>query len=333
MATPDQPVVPATPTPAPSINTILQPTLPVNPQNVLATSNIQQATTTPLARPDDLLGIYKQVQNELGVGQRQSEYQTALTALDKAKATAQSQQNAIENLPQALNVIRGEQAQASRLSSANLQALSDATGVAQSALIAAQQEAQTQYGIRANEVEAKRNLILQYPGAKIKFGDSFEKAASKLRDYQEQVEKDEYKKVLKTKALELGLKSSGTRKELEKRIRKASKEALSQAKEERELKLQGLRMDIENTRSQISERGKTSGEDSIYGTNVIRGFSSIERGSDGYINPNQFRQFASDALNNARTSSERELANYYISQGYKLLNPADKGASNDFGGL
>lgn len=242
------------------------------PQDVFTTSNINQTATSPIPAPDDLLGIRSQINTELGIPGLQTSYQTAYQDLLNAKAAAREQQTALSNLPQALGVIRGEQAIAGEQASNRISALSDAAAVAQSALQAAQQEASAQFGIRQGEVEQKRSIILQYPGAGITFGDSFDTIANKLDTYQTKIAEEEqktaYKNSLKNIALELGLKTKGSTKELEKRISKANKAALEQAKKESDLKLEQMRMDIENTKSLISERSKKS--DSNSDSNIVK---------------------------------------------------------------
>lgn len=227
-----------------------------NAGNVYTTDNINQTNTNPTVAPDDLLGIRNQISNELGLPGLQTEYNTSLADLAAAKKLAQDQQTAIENLPQALNVIRGEQATAGALASNRISALAEAANVKQQQVQAANMELAARYGIRESEVNQKKEMMVQYPGAGIKFGDSFESVSSKLNTYQKQQEKDARKQSLKDKLLSLGLKTSGSIKQLEKRLRKANKQEFSNAKEEARLKLEGLRLDIENTKSLIANRGR-----------------------------------------------------------------------------
>jgi len=207
----------------------------VNPGQVYTSSNIANANTNPTHAPDDLLGIRNQIGTELGISGLESGYQTAFGELQKAKDLARQQQTAIEGLPQALRVIRGEQAQAGRLASDRITGLSEAAQVAQSALQAAKQEQESRFSIRQSEVEQKRSLILNNPGAGITFGDSIESARAKLQKYEDNKAKEVEKKRaeelksaeksdLKKMALQLGLKTSGSRKDLEKRIAKKVKE-------------------------------------------------------------------------------------------------------------
>jgi len=231
--------------------------------NVFSTSNINQYATNPTAAPDDLLNIRNTIYNELGIPNLQKQYQDIYKGVLGYDLTTAAQQQAIEGQPVSMNVIRGSQAQAANQRALQRQGLVAQADVAQSALQAALGEAGVQYGIRANEVEQKRNLILQYPGAKITFGDSMDSIVGKLNTYQKQEEKDAYKKELKKMAMSLGVKTSGNTKALEKRISKVNKNARKQAEEEANLKLEAMRWDIANTKSTIANRGASSGLDAI----------------------------------------------------------------------
>lgn len=223
------------------------------PSSVYTTSNIQQATTTPVAAPDDLLGIRKQIMGELGVTSQQEQVNQLAQQLAAQRQTGRAQQLAIQNLPQALNVIRGEQAQAQQISATQEQALAENLNAAQSALAAKTLEAQSQFEIRQNEVQEKKNLMVQYPGAKITFGDSMTAVASKLETYQKQAEKDAYKKELKKMALSLGVKTSGSTKDIEKRISKVNKNARKEAETEAKLKIDQLKLSIASAKNKYNQ--------------------------------------------------------------------------------
>lgn len=236
-------------------NIINQPVTPtITPASVYTTSNVQQATTAPVVAPDDLLGIRRQLMNDLGVTTAQEQANQIASQLAAQRQTGRAQQLAIQNLPQALNVIRGEQAQAQQISSAAEQALAENLQTAQSAVAAKRMEAEAQFAIRQQEVQEKKNLILQYPGAKITFGDSLDTVASKLEKYQAQVKKDAYKDSLKSMALELGIKTKGkSTKALEKAISKVNKNARKRAEESANLQVEQLRISIQNARTQQAQ--------------------------------------------------------------------------------
>lgn len=316
------------------------------PQDVFTTSNINQTATSPTPAPDDLLGIRSQINTDLGIPGLQTSYQTAYQDLLNAKAAAREQQTALSNLPQALGVIRGEQAIAGEQASNRISALSDAAAVAQSALQAAQQEASAQFGIRQGEVEQKRSIILQYPGAGITFGDSFDTIAKKLDTYQTKVAEEEqktaYKNSLKNIALELGLKTKGSTKELEKRISKANKQALEDAKKANELDLEYKKAQINQLKSKI---GGVDEKDIITANEnqVMSTLSSLPKGKDGMVDPQDWQPLLQswldaggsylDFMNKfvAKTASQSELGIVVNGQAVKLgdrigggyINPRD----------
>ena len=236
-----------------SLNSALAPAQPltVTPQQVYSSANIAQATTAPAAAPGDLLGIRTQISNELGLPGLQTDYTKTLNELTAAKTAAMNQNTAIENLPQALGVIRGEQAQAQNIASNKLQALADTANVKQQAIQAANLELAARYGIREQEVNQKRELMVKYPKAGITFGDSFESVTSKLGEYETKLAKDTKKDALKTSLMALGLKTSGSTKDMEKRLKKANKEAYKRTIEESDLKLQAARLQIAKTTQEM----------------------------------------------------------------------------------
>lgn len=227
-----------------------------SPDAVMSASNISATQTNPTPAPDDLLGIRKQVNTELGVDNLQKTYQDIYGQLSQFDTATEEQTRQLGERALSTNVIRGEQATASNLRATERASIARQAEVAQSALLAAQQEARDVYGIRESEVKEKRQYLLQYPEAGFTMADSFNTISKKLGEYQEKVKKDEYKSSLKSKLIELGLKTSGNTKSLEKRLKKANKSAFEQTKKENELKLEQLRLNIEDTKSQIANRGK-----------------------------------------------------------------------------
>lgn len=227
-----------------------------DPNAVLSANNIAQTISNPVPRPDDLLGIRKYIGNELGIDQKQAAFDTVYQGLQQFDTATQELDRKIVEQPLGMNVIRGEQATASNLRASEREGLVRELEVAQSALQAAKAEQDTQFQIRQAEVQQKQQIMLQYPGAKIHAGDSFEAVAGKLEKYQKDLKKEAYKDALKQQLLAVGEKTSGNTKSLEKRLKKVNKSAYKRAQEEADLKLEALKMDIANTRSLISERGK-----------------------------------------------------------------------------
>jgi hypothetical protein len=212
--------------------------------DVYSSQNIETATTRPTAKPDDLLGIRNQIYYDLGVTKSQNEYNAAYKNLLNYQSAIDKQQLEISGQPLSMNLIRGEQARASELASYSLSAQQRALDSIYNSLSSKKAEAESQYAIKSSQVQETRNLMLQYPGAKIKWGDSTEKIAKKLDDYAEDEEKKAYKKELKKMAMTMGISTKGSRKELENRIGKYNGEAASLARQKAELELSGLKRSI-----------------------------------------------------------------------------------------
>ncbi len=241
----------------------------VDPNATLSTGNIQQTTTSPVPAPDDLLGIRRRLYEENGVNTAQSAYEAAIAAANNAQATLDQGNLQLRNRPVSVGKFTGQIAQNTMVSSQNINNLQDAARLALESVNAKKSEANAQFAIRESEVTQKRTLQAQYPGAKISLSDSFDSAISKIDKYQKDAEKDVYKKALKAKAMELGIKTSGSSKDLEKRISKQSKSALADAKKKSELELDLLRANIEQTKKQTANIGKKTGdEENAIGTTI-----------------------------------------------------------------
>lgn len=300
--------------------------------NPYSATNINGVLGGPVAPPDysDPLGFRTRLESEVGLTDARSNYQQAIDAVRKSSQAGLAQQDFLEDQTKNLNVIRGEQATATRLKTRELGTLTDAAESAQDFLLAKQQEVENRYGIFNEQRETLTNLILNNPGAGIKYTDTIEGASSKLQAYAEKAKKDAYKDKLKEIAMSMGISTKGkSTKALEKKISKTNKKALKLAEQEAELKLEGLKLDIENTKSIIAERkkgGASGGVSTDYQNNLVMGLNSLSRGEqDQYLDPQQYRSWALDALSNAKTDAERKLATEYINSAFNFLNPADRG--------
>lgn len=215
--------------------------------DVYSSDNIAQAVTQPTAKLDlsDPLGIYDYYMKSPEMTAAQTQYQKDLAALGKTKATAQSRQLAIEQNPlEGMQYIVGAQSRAGQLDAAQIAALSDAAGVSQSALLAAKETAREKANIALEQRSQLTSLITQYPGAKITYYDTIDSAAKKIEKYNKEQEKEAEKKSLKEQARALGLKTSGSRKELEKRISKAVKKSKEKESILEDIKIAQARKDL-----------------------------------------------------------------------------------------
>lgn len=297
--------------------------------NPYAASNINGVLTAPTAPPDynDPLGYRTRLESEVGLTDARTKYNETINSLREFDRGTTAQQNFLEDQTLLQGVITGQKDTALRQRNATRATLTDAAEAEQDFLLAKQQEVETRYGIFNENREIMTNLILNNPGAQIKYTDSIETASSKLDTYAKQVKKDAYKDELKKIAMQMGISTKGkSTKDLEKKISKVNKSALKLAEEESKLRLEGLKMDIANTKSLIAERGKGGGNavSPTYQNALVQGLGSLSRGeTDGFIDPTQYKQWALDALTNARSDAERKLATEYINSAFNFLNPED----------
>ncbi len=234
--------------------------------NPYSASNISSSITNPALPPDysDPLGYRTRLESEVGLTDAQKQYQASIQGLREFDTNTDAVMNQIEDQPLNMGVITGQQASQARLRSNMRDSKVNETEAFQDFLLAKNEEVNKRYGIYENERSTKTQLILNNPGAQIKYTDTIEQASKKLEDYAVQAKKDAYKDSLKAVALQMGISTKGkSTKDLEKKISKTNKKALKQAQQEADLKLEALKTDIANTKSLISERGKTKAEDTV----------------------------------------------------------------------
>lgn len=241
----------------------------ITPKQVYSAANIAQASNNPAPAPNysDPFALRDYFMNSADLVAQRNAVAEANKALMTAKQTGRAQQQAIKELPQALNVIRGEQAVTGEQSALTEQAAAESLLAAQSGFDTLANEANARYGIAQQERSKLQDLITQTGGnAGISYADNYESALSKATGYLEKKAEDEAKKAQKDKMKELamtagistkGLSSSEIRKKLEKKAKKDS------ALQDRlnELNIKGKEADIANTYSLIGERGKDNVKD------------------------------------------------------------------------
>ena len=202
----------------------------ITPQTVYSAGNIAQATNAPAPKPNyaDPYALRDYFMNTSDMVTARENVAKSNADLLARRQTGRAQQQAIQELPQALNVIRGEQAVAGQQSALSEQAAAESLLAAQSGYDTLAQEANAKYQIAQVERGKIQDLISQ-TGAKagISYADSFETALKKASKYEEKVAKEKkkelYKDTLKQSLLSLGLKTKGSTKEMEKRLRKSVK--------------------------------------------------------------------------------------------------------------
>lgn len=229
----------------------------IDPNAVLSAENVAQTITNPAPIPTDLLGIREGIYNELGVNTAQTEYDNALALVTGATGQLRTGLQQLSNRPVSLSKITGQQSQLREVAGNEIRALSEAANLKLNTLNALKTEAETQFGIREGEISQIRSLQAQYPGANIKFGDSFDKAIDRIEKYNEEQADKAYKKELKDVAKSLGINTSGlSKRELEKAIGKINKEALERTK-----KMQDIEMATASAKLAAAKSGGSGKED------------------------------------------------------------------------
>lgn len=189
-----------------------------SPQAALDAQNISSTTTSPTYAPDDLLGIRTALSTELGITDKESAYTSAYEALKAYDLETENAARLINEQQLSTNVLSGQEATARKQRATERISLANQAEIAQSALLAAKEELNTQYGIRASEVQNMRSLILANPGAGITFSDTTESARKKIEDYnkklakeEEEKQKEEYKDQLKATLISLGISTKNSK--------------------------------------------------------------------------------------------------------------------------
>ena len=225
---------------------------------VFSSGNIASTTQNPLAPPNynDPLGYLERIKQETGFADVQKNYLDSIDFLRKYDEGTTGQQNTLNDALAPKDLITGRQESSLRNRSLERTSYANKAQALQDLLSAKSDEVNQKYKIFQEEKATKQELILQYPKAGIQFTDSIESIATKLGEYQKKAEKDAYKSELKKQAISLGIKTKGKNtKALEKSIRKYNKSAIDMAKQEANLKIEGLKLDLQNTRSIIANRG------------------------------------------------------------------------------
>jgi len=283
--------------PTPSV--VQTPVQTPTPEQVYGNSNIVQASTAPITKPDlsDPFGLYDYYMNspEIQAAQKsvkdiQDQMNSSTQALRTTTRALEGQnERAMGTTGASLNLIGKQVGRARQLTSDELAALSENKLAAVSYLDTLSSKATNLYNIAQTERSKLQDLIANTGGkAGISYADSFETAISKANKYAEDKAEEEadkaYKKQLKSLALEYGLKSSGSTKELESRIKKYNKSSLADAKKLRDIEYQ---LKVKELKKPYYKPDSGSSEDDVDTTD--KGIASlIEQGVNsgkdwGYI--------------------------------------------------
>lgn len=291
----------------------------INPKQVYSASNVAQTVAGVAGKPNlsDPLAMYDYYLNSPEIQKAMVENKLAAEDVNKATATARNRQTALENLPQALNVIRGEQAQASRLSSDEIAALSENQLAKQSYLTALKETATNKFNVAKSMRDELTQMIVNNPGAKITYTDTPSSAANKIKKYQDRVAEDEYKKSLRSMAMQLGIstktKKGGTldAKGLEKAISKYYKG-------EADIKNELQQLEIAAKRKALAGGDGTVGQRTGAVVSQAQNALLSSRGSDGFVDPGVYASYR------AKYASETGDVSGFDQQFGNLLSGAER---------
>jgi hypothetical protein len=234
----------------------------ITPQQVYSADNIASASTPVAIDYTDPYKLRDYFLNTPDLVASRNAVAEANKNLIAVKQTGRAQQQAIQENPMAMNVIRGTQAVAGQQSSLREQAAAESLLGAQSVYDTFANEANARYNIAQGERAKLQDLILQTGGkAGISYTDDFNTALAKATSYTEKKTKEaeekakkeaesQYKKKLQATAMELGIgtktKKGGTMsvKDLEKAISASKKADKGMQDELNRLKLQAERKSL-----------------------------------------------------------------------------------------
>lgn len=286
----------------------------VSGQNPLSADNMQNVADGGTTAPDlnDPLGLKQSVYDKYGITGIKEELTAAESKLREFDAQTQEQQLFQGNRLVPLDLATGAQRQASEQAAITRTSLSNEVTSIASRLDVLQTEALNDYNILVNERADKQPYLAEAYRLGIKdvdyntsldtiigkIGDVERQNEEKAKQEAEQEAKDKYKASLKAALIEAGLstktKNGGSLSAdaMEKKLSEYSKELADREKQKFDLEL-------ENLKSQVSNRGGVSDADiAVANENYVVGLldtarqarSQVEGSSwDGFLNPSDWK--------------------------------------------
>lgn len=174
--------------------------------------------------------------NSGDIANTRTETKTLQEQINGLNETLRNTLNVYKNKTMGMNAIRGAQAAASDTAALPLQALGEQLGAKQAYLNTLTVDATNKFNIAKEQRDQLSSLISSTGGkAGISYTDTFESAVSKAEKYAEEKKKDDEKDAYKDALRSMGLKTSGSRKELENRLIKYNKNAAAEIKRNSDL--------------------------------------------------------------------------------------------------
>jgi len=208
-------------------------------------SNVEQSTTNPVQQPDysDPLNMRGRIQDELGIPQLKEELTGIKDKLTGFDQDTRTQGQAIEGRQVSMSKIAGIKDQAMRQRALGRVAIAEELQ-AKADLYAAQlQESQFRFGVAMDERGKLQQMMLQAPGAGIKFTDSYENAVGKINDWQQEEEEKARERAKKDAFDQMFMAEFGydrgklSRKEARKKLKKRMGSSKAYEKQMRDLEI------------------------------------------------------------------------------------------------
>jgi hypothetical protein len=223
----------------------------INPNALYSSNNVTSTLVRPESAADDLLGIRSQHQYDTGYSQSKAEADAIQKQIDAYTSQTESGIQSIGDWRQNAEAITGEKASYNEQRGIGLNTLLKQQGTLQTKLAELAEEVNLRTTISETNINLIKQLKLQYPGAKIKFGDSMDKIEKRLVKYGKEQEKKAKKSAYKDALEAMGMSTSGSSKELGNRLKQANAEAYAMAQESNKMSLESARIALQKAKQSL----------------------------------------------------------------------------------
>ena len=309
------------------IPTVVGATPPPTIQDVYSGDNIQQASTAPAPAPNlqDPYGLYDQFMGSQELKDARANVLATQGMINTSKQALRTTTEALNNQNEqamggtgaSINLIGKQVGRARNLTSNELAGLGETLQGQQALLGSLESDAQNRYNIALREREQLNDLIRQTGGqAGITYTDSYEGAIKKAQAWEREElkrkekeaekrakkerkrqERAELKKMLRA----IGKKTSGSKREMRRRLRKYYKK---QGAYEDKMKDLDYRIKLKAFNKPYYKPTSGGGNDKLQeGYAGIKNFFERNKGNDGKVSPSAYRKAKTQWLLNKLPAS------------------------------
>lgn len=150
-----------------------------NPVDVYGSQNLADAALNPQPVPD-LLEQRSAIRNELNLPQAEQDFFDKYKQLMEFDTATDELGNLARDQKFSLNKVRGIEASNTRQRTAERDAMNRSLQVQRDYVNALREESEARFGIKREDRDLLRELIIKYPAAGITYGDTVESAGTKL---------------------------------------------------------------------------------------------------------------------------------------------------------